>query len=151
MSQIKNLAMLLPPLMSLWNKSLEKLLSYPNSAIETVPLREVTIVTQEAMELEALKVIEADDTTVKPVGTIEEVAKKETALQGILLQKKWKNALYRQGRSPNLVRSNLSGSKGEKLCFECRDSKHLERECPNPFCYRCGAKGHRSYNCTKVN
>ena len=86
----------------------------------------------------------------KPQSAIEGVAKKEVTLQDIL-NKKRENASYRQGRSPNWVRSDTSGSKGEKLCFVCHDFEHLARECPNPLCYRCGVRGHRPYNCTKVN
>ena len=61
------------------------------------------------------------------------------------------NASYQRSRSPNRVRSDSSVSEGEQLCFECHDSEHLARECPNPLCYRCGVRGHRSYNCPKAN
>ena len=57
-------------------------------AVEAVPLRRVKIVTLEAMKPEALKEIRADDTTGKPVGMIGRVAKKEDALQDLLLQRK---------------------------------------------------------------
>ena len=49
------------------------------------------------------------------------------------------------------MRSDPSGIEGEKQCFECHDSEHLEKECPNPICYRCDVRGHRFYNCTKIN
>ena len=59
-----------------------------NGAIEAVTLRGVTIITLEAIKPEALEVIRADGTTEKPVSMIGEVAKKEDALQDLLLQRK---------------------------------------------------------------
>ena len=47
------------------------------------------------------------------------------------------------------MRSDSSGSKAEKLCFECHNSEHLARKCPNHLCY--SVRGHRSYNCPKAN
>ena len=129
--------------------SLGKLLLCMNGVIEAVPLRGVTIVTLEAMIPEALKVIRANDTTGKPVGMIEGVAKKESTLQDIFLQRKNKVMLHIS--EVKVLRTDSSGSKRENLCFECHNSEHLARECPNPFCYRSGVKGHRSYNCIKVN
>ena len=38
---------------------------------------------------------------------------------------------------------------GFKLCFECNYSSDLTKESPNPLCYRCGIREHKSYKCTK--
>ena len=123
-----------------------------NGPIEAVPLRGVTIVTLEAMKPKALHVIRADDTTGKPVGMIEGGnEEREYSPRSSPAKESRGNVSYKRNRSPNRVRSDSSGSEGEKLCFECHNSEHLARECPNPLCYRCGVRGHRFYNCTKVN
>ena len=127
------------------------MLLYTNDAVKIVPLRGITIVALDAMKPEALQAVRAGDAIKKkPQSAIEGVAKKEVTLQDIL-NKKRENASYRQGRSPNWVRSDTSGSKGEKLCFVCHDFEHLARECPNPLCCSCSVRGHRSYNFTAVN
>ena len=123
-----------------------------NGPIEAVPLRGVTIVTLEAMKPKALHVIRADDTTGKPVGMIEGGNEERGYSPRSSPAKESRgNVSYKRNRSPNRVRSDSSGSEGEKLCIEYHNSEHLARECLNPLCYRCSVRRDRSYNCTKVN
>ena len=123
-----------------------------NGPIEAVPLRGVTIVTLEAMKPVAPKERKADDTTGKPVGMIEGGNEERGYSPRSSPAKESRgNVSYKRNRSPNRVRSDSSGSEGEKLCIEYHNSEHLARECLNPLCYRCSVRRDRSYNCTKVN
>lgn len=49
--------------------------------------------------------------------------------------------------------SDKSKSAVNRICFSCDKSGHIWKDCPEPrekiFCYRCGNKGIRSFECTR--